>query len=198
MVVSDVPFLRTLPSLNERMIYTVAGPHGRMAALRAMIRQLERGGAVVIFPTGLVDPDPDVLPGAAEKLTEWSPSLETALRRVPDARLLPTIVSGVLSEINLRSPLLLLQREEWRRRKLAEFLQVLQQLAIGRSFHLRPRLSFGEPVSVDELAGVEAAPDDLGSDQVTRSASGGPWMPAIVAAAHRLLEAHMRRRPTGW
>lgn len=175
-VVSDVALLRNLPALDHRFIYTVSGTHGRMTAVRNIIRHLQDGGAVLIFATGIVDPDPAVLPGAEEKLGDWSPSLELALRRVPGARLLPTIVSGVLSPVSLRSPLLRFQKEAWRQRKLAEFIQVMQQIVIKRDYGLTPRLSFGEALTGDELASRN--PD-------------GEVMPEIIAQARSLLRRHM-------
>lgn len=176
-VVSDVPFLRRLPALDSRFIYTVSGLHGRMLAMRQLIRHLQDGGAALIFATGLVDPDPAVLPGADEKLADWSSSLELALRRVPGARLLPAIVSGVLSPVSLRSPLLRLQKEAWRQRKLAEFLQVIQQLLLRRDYGLIPHLSFGQPLTAQELA--------------SRSPSG-EIMPQIIAQARQLLKRHLQ------
>ena len=174
---SDVPLLHNLPALDRRFIYTVSGTHGRMTALRNIIRHLQDGGALLIFATGVVDPDPAVLPGAQEKLADWSPSLELALRRVPEARLLPTIVSGVLSPASLRSPLLRFQKEAWRQRKLAEFIQVMQQLIFHRDYGLTPRLSFGEPLTAEELA--------------SRNPSG-EIMPEIIAQARSLLERHLQ------
>lgn len=176
-VVSDVSFLRSLPALDSRFIYTVEGLHGRMLAMRQIIRHLQEGGAALIFATGFVDPDPAVLPGAEDKLGDWSPSLELALRRVPGARLLPAIVSGVLSSASLRSPFLRFQKEAWRQRKLAEFLQVIQQLLFRRDYGLTPRLSFGQSLTAQELAAWNPA---------------GEIMPAIITQARGLLHDHMQ------
>ena len=176
-VVSDVSLLRSLPALDRRFIYTVSGVHRRMQAMRQLIRHLQDGGSALIFATGFVDPDPAVLPGAGEKLADWSPSLELALRRVPSARVLPTIVSGVLSETSLRSPLLRFQREAWRQRKLAEFLQVIQQLLFRRDYGLTPHISFGQPLTAAELS--EGHPS-------------GEIMPEIIAQARQLLQQHLR------
>jgi hypothetical protein len=176
-VVSDVPMLHNLPALDRRFVYTVSGVQGRMTALRNIIRHLQDGGALLIFATGLVDPDPAILPGAQEKLADWSPSLELALRRVPEARLLPTIVSGVLSPVSLRSPLLRFQKEAWRQRKLAEFIQVMQQFIFKRDYGLTPQLSFGEALTGEEL----------GSRNPT-----GEIMPEIIAQAQSLLRRHMQ------
>jgi len=150
-VVSDVPFLQNLTTLSEHLIYTFSGAHGRMTAVRSMIRQVQDGGSVLVFPSGLVDPDPAFLPGASQELRTWSPSLELVMRKVPEVKILVTIVSGVLSPQCLRSPLTRLPKLEWQRRKLAEFLQIMQQLVLSRNFGLTPRITFAKPLTAAEL-----------------------------------------------
>ncbi len=39
--------------------------------------------AVLIFPTGRIDPDPALSPEAVHDLGKWSPSIEIILRHVP-------------------------------------------------------------------------------------------------------------------
>ena len=96
MIVSTVPLARHLPDLNSHLIPITREAHKGMRGVRQAIRHLRSGGALQIFPTGVVDPDPDVLPGAYEALENWSPSIELMLKKAPDAQLLVTIVSGVL------------------------------------------------------------------------------------------------------
>lgn len=174
---SGVDVLRVLPNVARHLIYVTPDPHARMAAIRATIKHLDSGGAVLTFASGLVDPDPDVLPGAAEALEAWSPSLGVILRRAPQTRVVAAIVSGVAAPECLRSPLLRFARQEWEKRKLAEFIQISQQLAFGRRFDLRPRVTFGQPRAVDELL-----------------ASKGGVMPSIIGQAKEVLENHMLQR----
>jgi hypothetical protein len=175
MPVSGVPFLRALPAASQHVIYVTPDTLDRMSVIRTMVRHLESGGLVITFATGLVDPDPDLEPGAERGLDAWSPSLEIALRQVPATRLVPTIVSGVLSEECSRSALTRLPKAAWEKRKLAEFLQISEQLAFGRRFRLSPRVTFGQPVTLSELR----------SGSGTRSA-----MPAILACARAVLGEH--------
>ena len=160
LVVSDVPFIRSLPAISSHMIYTPASIQSRMAAIRALIRHLKTGGAALIFASGRVDPDPALLPGASENLGLWSSSLELVMRQVPQTRLLVSIVSGVLAPACLHSPLTRLVDEPWRRLKLAEFLQVIQQLVLKRNFGLRPQVYFDLPHTASELL-AEAPSADL-------------------------------------
>ena len=175
LIVSDVPFLHSLPFASQHMIYTPPGAQARMLAVRGIIRHMQQDGAVLIFPSGLVDPDPDVIPGAGQELNKWSPSLDLVMEKVPQTRLLVTIVSGVLAPACLRSPLTRIPKERWQKQKLAVFLQVIQQLVFFRKFDLKPRLSFGEAKTAAELLS-ESMFADLHQ--------------AIIQSALRVLDSH--------
>jgi hypothetical protein len=105
----------------------------------------------MLFPTGILDPDPAILPGAEKALEKWSKSLEIFLRSVPETRVLITIVSGVLAPECLRHPLTKLRRTFWHQQRIAEYIQVSHMMFSQRRFDLTPRVTFAEPVTVDEL-----------------------------------------------
>lgn len=174
-VITGIPFVQKLRSTAQHLIYTTLDPHERMTTVRSIIRQLEYGGSLLIFPSGTVDPDPDIMPGAYEALEDWSPSLDIILRKVPQTQVLVTIVSGVLKPSFLRNPLARLHKGLRERQKVAEFLQVAQQLIFPKSLSLVPRVSFAPPVSVLQLQRSE------GSTSVLRS---------VVEKAQQLLAEH--------
>ncbi len=89
-------------------------------------------------------------PVCAQALDRWSRSLEIILRKVPETLLVPTIVSGVLDPAFFKNPLTRL-RKDWRQRKLAEVIQILQQIVLNRKFDLMPRVVFGKPITQAEL-----------------------------------------------
>ena len=180
-VVSDVPFLRSMPAASRLMVYATPGTQGRMTAVRGMIRQMQEGGALMIFPSGLVDPDPDVFPDAEKDLDSWSGSLDLVMKRVPETKIIVTIASGVLSPICLRNPLTRLVKKEWEQRKLAEFLQIIQQLVLKRRFGLKPRLTFDVALRGSELL-AQSESSDLHR--------------AIIERAHKILKAHMEAAPS--
>jgi hypothetical protein len=150
---SDVPFLRKLVATASHLIYTDTGPnaHARMAAARQSIRHLKEGGALLLFASAQVDPDPAFLPGARNELQKWSPSLALFLRQVPETVSVVTIVSGVLSPSCFRHPLTRLRKEQRLKQFLAEFLQVSQQVLFGRRFGLVPSIRFAEPLVAAQL-----------------------------------------------
>lgn len=175
-VVSALPFVRELPNAARHFIYTTLDPHQRMEVVRAAIRHLRDGGALLIFPRGVVEPDPDVLPGASEELSEWSPSLGIMARAVPQLEIVTAIVSGVLTRESLRNPLARLRKEPRERQKLAEILQVIQQMLFPRRTAVHARLSFGAPLAAADLSGQDAR-------SITQQ---------VIERARQLLDDHLR------
>lgn len=178
-IASTVPFIEHLPNLREHMIPVTREAHEGMRGVRQAIRHLQAGGALLIYPSGIVDPDPDLLPGAREALEKWSASLQLMLRTAPDSQLVVTIVSGVLSARWLRSPITRLQKEVWRQRKLAEFLQLMQQILFPGTLKQTPRVSFAQPVPATALL---------------EEASAADIQQQIVHRAQALLLTHMGRK----
>lgn len=174
-VVSGIPFVQKLHSAAEHIIFATSDAHERMATVRSIIRQLQAGGSLLIFPTGTVDPDPAIMPGAFEALHNWSPSLEIILRKVPQTNLLVTIVSGVLSPRFLQNPIARLRKGIRDRQKVAEFIQIAQQLLFPHSLSLVPQVSFAEPITPEQLGGPDPSSGIL---------------PKIIARAQELLADH--------
>jgi len=126
-IASDVAFLKNLLSTSEHFFFASADDaYNRMAAARSGIRHLQDGGALLLFGTGLIDPDPAVYPGAEKEIENWSSSIDLFLRQVPDANVVVTIVSGIVSPRWARHPVTWLKRIAWQKRRLAEFGQVIQ------------------------------------------------------------------------
>jgi hypothetical protein len=138
-----------------------------------MLRHLEGGGSLMLFPSGNIDPDPAVLPGAAEALLNWSPSVDLILRRMPEVQVLVTIVSGVISPRWLHHPLVRRRSVARERQKVAEFLQTMQQLVLGKTLSFTPRVTFSSPVTAADL----------------RSAAG--FLPQLIERAQRVLREHL-------
>ena len=126
---SDVAFLKNLPNTDSHFYYVLENnPYNRMSALRQSIRHLQDGGALLLFGTGLVDPDPAVYQGAEKEIENWSASIDLFLRQVPKLNVVITIVSGIVSARWAHHPITWLKRIPWQKRRLAEFGQVLEQL----------------------------------------------------------------------
>jgi hypothetical protein len=172
-VATGQPFFRSLDAARRHAIFVPREGAGRSTALREMLRHLEGGGSLMLFPGGNVEPDPAFVPGGREALARWSPSVGLLLRHVPQAQVLPAVVSSVLSPRWLRHPLVLLRHTARERQLLAEFLQGIQSLVFGRRQPIMAQLTFGLPVTAAEFG--------VGSDP----------LPQLIERVQRLLSDHM-------
>jgi len=175
-VATGYPLLRRLPNAKQHFIFMDPHSDTNISTVRKSILHLESGGAVLIFPRGRVEPDPAVLPGAQEAVQSWSPSVELFLRRVPQTQILVTIVSGVLSPVFLRNPLIKLWHGLRDPQTIAEVTQVLTQMLFSKWVQLTPKISFGMPQTVDELL--------RNSETLYQS---------IITEASQLLDTHIQR-----
>ncbi len=149
---------------KDHFIFSTENAQIRMLALRSALRHLQNGGAVLLFATGLVDPDPSFLPGAEQALLRWSGSLDVFLHKVPETQVLVSIVSGVLAPQCMRHPLVWLKKmEDWQHQRVAEYVQIMQQLAFGRKFGLVPRVTFGKPIPEEALGDGSGSPGGRGA-----------------------------------
>lgn len=155
-ITSGLPLFRGLHNAAEHLLFLSIDTYERMQVLRSGIRHLRAGGALLIFPSGKVNPDPEVLEGADLALEHWSPSIGLMLKKVPETRVITTTVSGVLSERIIRSRLAQFRRGAHEKQMLAEFIQVLRQILRPGSVKISARVLFGEPFSAAELALADA------------------------------------------
>lgn len=177
-MVSDVSFLRSMSIADDYFIFVPQDTPGRMAALHQAIDHMRAGGAVLVFPHGEVEPDPELMPGARESIEEWSPSLEIILRKVPAARIQIAIVSGVINPAFMRNIFVKLRRTPFARQKLAEFLQIMQQMIFPQKLQTNVHISLSQPLS----------PEGFGEGRI---------MPGLISTAQALLDSHLNDYPAG-
>jgi hypothetical protein len=178
-VVGGMPFLQKLPVAKNFTIVAQrnANLSVRANTVRQSIRHLKNGGALLIFPSGEIDPDPAVLPGAREALDNWSRSIAIMLRQVPEAHFIPVITSGVLHEKFTKSPFTFLKKDGVGKRRIMEYMQVIRQLIFKERLGLRPFITFDKPFTLSEI-GEGGLPD---SQQI---------LSAIIERARKTLENH--------
>jgi 1-acyl-sn-glycerol-3-phosphate acyltransferase len=186
-VISGIPFTQELENAGQYFIYSPPPEqtYGRMETLRSSVRHLRSGGALLLFPTGRVDPDPSLSPGAESALERWSRSLEILIRKAPDTQILPTIVSGVITPKSLHHPLTHLLRKI-ERYKTAQIVQISGQLFSPNRNKPVPKITFGTPFLARQL--LEKLPigdsDPETQDTVT-------ILNAVIDQAKHLLSEHL-------
>jgi len=155
------PFLQALPHIAERLFAVGATPAARTSAVRAAVRHLRAGGALLSFPAGQIEPDPLSLPGAETTLASWSQSIDLIARLAGEVTVVPAIVAGVLTPAAVRHPLTRLRRAPADRRWLAAILQLM----LPRLQRTTVRVQFGRPIAT----------------------TGAPLSAAVATEARRLL-----------
>ncbi len=164
-IVSDVPFTRGMKAASQHMIFSTGNNMQlRMNAVRQSIRHLQRGGTLMLFPTGLVDPDPSFMPGADQALNDWSQSLEFFIRKAPETRVLPAIVSGVIAPKYMNNYFARRQKTVRSRQKVAEYFEIVQLMVVQRDLGLSPRVSFGQPLALSDFGEDRELEQNDGSD----------------------------------
>lgn len=151
-VSSEIPFLGLLPNARHHFLMTPRNDvQERMLVLRRAIEHLREGGTILYFASGHRDPDPAVFPGAERAFDQWLNVFDTFYTAVKDLKVLPAIVSGVVSPAWARHPITWMRRKQIDRQRLAEFGQVITQLRKPGRLMLNPRVSFGEHFSEQDL-----------------------------------------------
>jgi 1-acyl-sn-glycerol-3-phosphate acyltransferase len=143
-VAADYPFLHAMRGLGPHLIFL--GPSGasQLGWIRAVSRDLRRGGVVLLFPAGRLEPDPSIL-GTDGALLPWSASVDVIRRLAPEAQIVPAAVTGVLSARAFGHPLTRVRRTARDRQRVATLVQMI-------SPHYRTvgaRIAFGAPLGAD-------------------------------------------------
>lgn len=152
-VAEDRPFLQSLPNVYPLLI-AIPEDRGNLAGvIRSLVGHLRSGGAVLTFPAGRIEPDPLSMPGALRSLESWSHSIGLAARLVPELRIQPVCVAGVISRQSLRHPLTLLRRRQKDREQLAASLQLLYRLRSPHRWPVTVRVRFAPPFAAPAARG---------------------------------------------
>lgn len=168
------PFLTALDNMTQKLIFVDEAANAHLGVVRTVTHHLRRGGSVLTFPAGRIEPDPAVLPGAGAALAEWTDSIGLFARLAPQTQIVPLLVSGVFSPRALASPLASLRRTQKDRERFAAMLQV----AAPRLYPVRITVAVGRPLAAGE--------------RLAASSSAGVKQ-AVVAEMRRLLQTSPQR-----
>jgi 1-acyl-sn-glycerol-3-phosphate acyltransferase len=95
----DRVFLRALPRLKDHLVFVGDTPSSRASALRRALTCLRRGGALLHFPAGRIEPDAEFELAPDRLLAPWQPGVSSLLRAAErqGARVFVAGVRGVHS-----------------------------------------------------------------------------------------------------
>ncbi len=175
-VSSNIPFLKIMKNANDHFLFTSVDNYVRMLVIRNAIRHLEKGGAVIMFPSAHMDPEPAFMPGAMEALDEWSRSIEIFVKKVPETVVQVAVVSRVIIPKYLAHPITRVRKGRRERQRIAEFLQVINQMVYKKKFNQVPLVSFAQPFSLGQIS----AEKDINK-----------LLPYSIARAKELMQNHL-------
>lgn len=141
------PFLHALPEISRHLFYMSETPKERRSVTLQMVRFLREGGCLVVFAGGKIEPDPLLDKAALHRLSEWSESATMFSSLVPDLKVVPVVIGGVIHPAARKNPLVYLRHQQKDREWLGATLQV-----IFRRYQTNTvRLVFGEVLSAPIL-----------------------------------------------
>lgn len=141
----DRPFLVALGNVSRQLFYLPESPQERVGLVRQVARHLKNGGAVLTFPAGRNEPDPQVYAGAAAALEQWLESAEVFVSLAPGTPIVPVCVRGVTWERASHNFLAGLRRRPDDHQLLASALQLLWQSTLGIP-PVTVRVQIGRPI----------------------------------------------------
>lgn len=156
-IIADAnPFLTAMPHVAQRLDYVAVDSRSGISLIRRVSTHLRSGGAVLTFPSGRIEPDPNVYPGAEKSLQHWTDSVGVFLRLAPETTVVPVLVRGVIWARAARHPLTKLKRNQYERERLVAALQLLGHVI----FNARPlnvTVQIGNQISGESLGTTNKA-----------------------------------------
>ena len=149
------PTIDNLPHFKQHLIFVdQQGTVNRAAAIRQVVEQLKANKVVLIFPKGLLEPDPALIPGAKQSILGWNDSVGIFLNKVPETILQPMLISQMVHPQAWNHCAIRLFKEQRRRQQLAIVLQFALSLRkkSGARWKVQPRVDFGEALSAYDLS----------------------------------------------
>jgi putative hemolysin len=148
------PFLQALPHTSKQLSYFRGEQSSHATLVRKVGTHLRAGGAVLTFPAGRIEPDPDVHEGAAEALASWASSASVFVRLAPETPIVPVLVRGVIWSQAARHWLVRSTRAKADREKAAAAVQLLAHTVL-RVRSVTARVQIGRPIYGRELASAK-------------------------------------------
>jgi 1-acyl-sn-glycerol-3-phosphate acyltransferase len=148
------PMLEVLPNISRYLIYLDIDPIGRMYNMHMIINKLKAGETVILFPHGSLEPDPALIPGALKSIKAWSESVGVFLAKVPEAKLLPLLISQTVVPKAWKSLFATWSTSTKRRHQIAMMTQfAMQRLQRGDQWKIPLRIQVGDSYDPRTLSG---------------------------------------------
>ncbi len=153
--------------LPEYLLFTGSKANDRTAVIYSILKQLNKGHAVVVFPAGLLEPDPKLIPGAQEHLYHWSPSLGIFVKKIPDLKILPVVIGGTVSGKLYNMFFSRVRKSIKQRTKTTILIQYMVTLAFSKRFPVTLDVTIGKPIDAKQLTTYQDNPRGITQEIIT-------------------------------
>ncbi len=162
-LVTEKEVYRSLPHIAPYLITLPEEGASRIRTIRSMVRSLKQGKAIVVFPSGHLEPDPAFCSDKELSVKEWSPLVGflcgQARRQEFSFRILPVLVSQVLPRWVVSSDFI---RDESTLQRTIN-LTALGMILARVTKKLKITVTIGESIESSELLSGSADPSSLTS-----------------------------------
>ncbi len=155
-----------LTFLPNHLLFTGEESNDRYAVIFSVLEQLKKGHAVLVFPAGLLEPDPKLIPGALDHLDYWSASLGIFVKKIPNLQILPVVIGGTVSPSIYNSFFAKIRNNTKNRAKTAILMQYMVQLMWPGKIPLDIEVTIGNPIQREKLP-FDAHPKII-TDEIVR------------------------------
>lgn len=152
LVAGKRPMLAALPHIRRHLFFLNRDVTDRFSTLRAMIQSLKEGKTVVLFPRGILEPDPAIATGALKSIDLWSKSVGVLLSKVPETTVLPILSSHVVLPQIWHHWLVqssFIKKSPYHKALIMQL--AMQQLHKDPAWRQPTRLDYGQPCTAKEL-----------------------------------------------
>ena len=151
MVANDRPLLRALPNTSEHLFFLDPNDSARVDVLRGLVKLLDDGQTVVLFPSGCLEPDPALYAGGLESLKKWSESLGVLLSKVPESMVQLILTQNVLTREAWEHPITRLAKTDRKKHQVGMILQIIVQSLFDR-WKLPVKMTMPAPIPAESLS----------------------------------------------
>lgn len=144
------PLLKYLKNMSSRLIYVNNNPLKNLSSLKVAIEHLKSGGALLTFPAGNIEQDPDIHQLSNDNFKAWSRSPGFLAVSVPEAMIVPILVSGVLWKEVFFHPIIKIRKSGKDRENLGAALQLLVQVFLDKK-PLKVSIKFAKTFTAGNL-----------------------------------------------
>ena len=144
-IAADWTFFRALPGVSQRLLFVSSRTAERALVLRRAYAHLRRGGALLHFAAGAIEPDPDFLANGTAPLAAWEAGAVGLVRAAARVSGL-VVVAGVRGVHSPRAKRLLVTR--WaEKRGVTTMAPLVQILAHYTDVNVRVTFEAPEPAT---------------------------------------------------